>query len=178
MLLVPILLLVLSSLSANEIELVFSGYLSDSGSSCKVADNTPQPLECFKQNTRLLSSENASEGICLGLACAWLQAVVGQEDTRLLLSQRLHTCSRDSAQGWQYNNHSFNDLEQTFLFAQERYHAYRTANGLLDDPSTLKHFADQDAESAELLATSTWIQWLYREQQRQQGCSSEITSNH
>ena len=51
-------------------------------------------------------------------------------------------------------------------------------NGLPDDPTTLKHFADQDAESAELLATSIWIQWLYREQQRQQGCSSEVTESH
>ena len=181
LLLLPLLLMP-PCLSASETEPVHSGYLNDMNRSCKAAhannDDTPQSLERFKHNTQWLSSENVSEGICLGLACAWLQAVVTKMDTRLLLSQRLQTCSLDSAQGWQYRNHSYDSLQQTFRLAQESYYAYRTANGLPDTPSTLKHFAGQDAESAELLATKTWVQWLYREQQRQQGCSSEITDNH
>ena len=178
MLLAPLLLLGLSNLSASETKPVFSGYISDSSHSCQATDNTPQSLERFKHNTQFLSPENSSEGICLGLACAWLQAVVEQIDTHLLLSQRLQTCSRDSVQGWQHHNHSYDSLEQIVRFAQERYDAYRTANGMPDTPSTLKHFAGQDVESAELLATSTWVQWLYREQQRQQGCSSEVTTSH
>ena len=106
MLLAPLLLLGLSNLSASETEPVFSGYISDSSHSCQATNNTPQSLERFKHNPQFFSPENASEGICLGLACAWLQAVVGQVDTRLLLNQRLQTCSRDSVQSWQYRNHS------------------------------------------------------------------------
>ena len=135
LLLVPVLLLMLSNLSASEAEPVYSGYFDDSRGLCRFTDNNPQALEHFKNNTRFIAAGNPSGGVCLGLACAWLQAVTGQGDTRLLLSQRLQTCSQESKQGWQSHNQSYHSLEQTFNLAQEHYNAYRTAHGLPDEPA-------------------------------------------
>ncbi|KEQ14091.1 hypothetical protein GZ78_26065 [Endozoicomonas numazuensis] len=138
--------------------------------------NPQQALEYFKNNTRFLPLNGSDKGICLGLACAWLKSVVVQPDTRSRLRQRLRTCSQNPQQGWHNQNQHYDSLQATFQAARHHYDAYRTANALPDHPATLESFEKLDAESAGQLQTQIWVEWLYREQLRQQGCSAEVTT--
>ncbi|WP_062266805.1 ParB N-terminal domain-containing protein [Endozoicomonas arenosclerae] len=150
---------------------------NDRGCLYRSGDNAQQAFDYFKENTHFLSLTHSNEGLCLGLACAWLQAVLDQPDSRSRLKLRLETCSRNSKQGWRYQGQYYNSLQEELQAAQQRYDAYRTAYASPDNPETLKRFSEIDAESAERVETKVWVQWLYREQQRQQGCSAKVTES-
>ena len=153
-----------------------STYSDDNECPYQAEENPQQAQEYFKNNTRFLSPADLDRGVCLGLACAWLQSVVSPPDTRYRLRQQLQTCSQNPQQGWHDQNQHYDSLQETFQAAQNRYDAYRAANALPDHPATLENFEKQDAESARQLETKVWIEWLYREQQRQQGCSAQVTT--
>ena len=179
-LLLILLLIVDTHLHATEHNGPVSGYLHD----IHCPFNSPEysfheyknsALRSLTANTEFHAATISHKGLCLGLACAYLQAAVTQPDTRPLLSQRLQRCSQPQEQGWKSMGSHWATLEQAIKEAGQHYQQFRLAYGLPDTPSTLEQFSQQDREAAELLSTQVWIKWLYREQARQQGCSADIT---
>ena len=92
----------------------------------------PRPINLhwtiFRENSHFLRSlPDHSEGLCLGMACAYLQAALA--GTRPKLGKRLKTCSRNPQSGWHYNDRDWGSLESAVMAALSHYEQFRAASG-------------------------------------------------
>ncbi|KEQ18279.1 hypothetical protein [Endozoicomonas numazuensis] len=117
-----------------------SGYLHSTNQICEASADHPA-LEHFQENSHYLlpptKKDSKKEGLCFGMACAYLQAALSEPDSRPTFSQRLQICSRPTETGWQYNNHHWDSLEAAATEAVSQYNRFRMTLGLPDSTESL-----------------------------------------
>ncbi|MGI9279005.1 MAG: ankyrin repeat domain-containing protein [Endozoicomonas sp.] len=164
----------LTALQVNAGSEVISRYLHDINQGCEASSDLPA-LEHFQENSRyLLPSSTKNEGVCFGMACAYLQAALSEPDSRPTLSQRLQACSRPPESGWSAYGQHWSNLESAVTEALSRYDQFRSASGMPDTPESFTAFSEQSPELADLVSHHVWMRWLYQIQKRQQGCPAAV----
>ena len=140
-------------------EPVKSGYLHHlPEKTCVDTSNSQETWQQLEKNTAFLNTfSDDDEGLCFGLACAYLQASLSTPNSREQLSEGLEVCSQKADVGWNFFESHWVNLQDAFKYAQEQYAAYRQAYGRSDNPATLQDFSRTDREAAQLIKAYAWM---------------------
>lgn len=150
-------------------EPVKSGYLHHlPDQTCDNTSATQDTWQQLEKNTVFLSPySDDDDGLCLGLACAYLQASLSTPNSRKQLSQSLVFCSQKANIGWDFFGAHWTNLQDAIKYAQEQYTAYRQAYGRSDNQATLQAFSRTDREAAQLIKAQVWMREVSLSQSNQ-----------